>query len=206
MYHVYNRGNGKMDIFRDHQDYVNFLERLAALLGMPRGALGIGSVLRGAKLRLRLSCFKSGTFTVLCYCLMPNHFHLIVEQHTDAPISALMLRLSTSYSMYFNAKYEHVGHVFQDRFRAVRVDSDRYLKHLSAYIHLNPKTANLVRSAEDWKYSSYQDFIGERGDTLCDMTKIIEQFRSPVDYRRFVEESIEDIRLRKSLGDLALDA
>lgn len=205
IYHIYNRGNGKMDIFRDHQDYVIFLQRLAALLEMPRGALAIGNEGAVNRLRLRLSTFDAGTFFVRCYCLMPNHLHLLVEQSSDVSISTLMLRLSTSYSMYFNAKYEHVGHVFQDRFRAARIENDRYLKHISAYIHLNPKTGGLVKNAEDWKYSSYPDYIGEREDMLCDKTKILEQFKSALAYQRYVEESAEDIRLRKKLGDLAMD-
>ena len=205
IYHVYNRGNGKMDIFRDHQDYVNFLQRLAALLGLPRGALGIGNDLSRAKLRLRLNTFDEKTFALVCYCLMPNHLHLLIGQSSDTPISTLMLRLLTSYSMYFNAKYKHVGHVFQDRFRAVRVDNDRYLKHISAYIHLNPKTAGLVKNAEEWTYGSYPDYLGEREDTVCDTTKVLEQFRSVSAYRQYVEESADDIRLRKSLGDLAMD-
>lgn len=205
MYHIYNRGNGKMDIFRDHQDYINFLLRLSVLLGKPRAALGIGSDGATAKLRLRLSYFDAGEFGLLCYCTMPNHFHLLIQQCTDVPISNLILKLATSYSMYFNAKYEHVGHVFQSRFRAVRIENDRYLKHISAYIHLNPKTAGLVKKAENWKYSSYPDYIGEREDTVCDTTKVLEQFKSVPAYRRYVEESAADIRLRKSLGDLAMD-
>ena len=205
IYHLYNRGNGKMDIFRDHQDYVNFLLRLSVLLGKPRGALAIGSDGGVAKLRLRLDYFDAGVFELLCYCTMPNHFHLLMHQCSNVPISNLILKLATSYSMYFNAKYEHVGHVFQDRFRAVRVDNDRYLKHLSAYIHINAETASLVKNAEDWKYSSYPDYIGEREDALCDKTKVLEQFKSVSAYRRFVEESADDIKLRKSLGDLAID-
>ena len=205
IYHLYNRGNGKMDIFRDHQDYVNFLLRLSVLLGKPRGALAIGSDGATARLRLRLDYFDAGMFELVCYCAMPNHFHLLVQQCGDTPISTLMHKLATSYSMYFNAKYEHVGHLFQSRFRAVRVDDDRYLKHISAYIHLNPETAGLVKKAERWKYGSYPDYLGEREDAVCDKTKVLEQFKSVSAYRRYVEESAESIRLRKSLGDLAID-
>jgi len=185
---------------------VNDLSHATALPGeMPRAALAIGDGAT-AKLRLRLDYFDAGVFELVCYCTMPNHFHLLVQQCGDTPISNLMLKLSTSYSMYFNAKYEHVGHVFQSRFRAARVDSDRYLKHISAYIHLNLKTAGLVKKAEDWKYGSYPDYLGEREDAVCDTAKVLEQFRSIPAYRRYVEESAEGIRLRKSLGDLAIDA
>lgn len=204
-YHVYNRGNGKMDIFRDAQDYKNFLHRLCVLLGLPRGALGIESEIITTKLRLRLNSFDSGSFSLICYCIMPNHFHLLIRQNGDIPISKLILRLATSYSMYFNAKYGHVGHVFQDRFKAVRVANDKYLKHLSAYIHLNPKVAGLVTKIFDWKYSSYPDYIGIREDTTCDMRIVLEQFSSQNAYRKFVGKSFEDIKLRKKISDVVID-
>lgn len=204
-YHVFNRGNGKMDIFRDAQDYLNFLQRLCVLLEMPRGALGIVSELAATKLRLRLAPFDAGTFSLVCYCIMPNHFHLLIRQNGDIPISKLILRLATSYSMYFNAKYAHVGHVFQDRFKAAHIGSDRYLQHLSAYIHLNPKTAGIVETISDWKYSSYPEYIGKRGDAVCDKNLILDQFSSANAYRRFVEDSFNDIKLRKKIEDVIID-
>ena len=204
-YHVFNRGNGKMDIFRDPQDYANFLQRLCVLLGLPRGALGVGSELASAKLRLRLDSFNQGVFSLVCYCIMPNHFHFLVGQSSDTPISKIILRLATSYSMYFNGKYEHVGHVFQDRFKAARVGNDKYLRHLSAYIHLNPKVAGLVRETSDWKYSSYPDYVGDREDAVCDKTILRDQFSSPGSYKRFVEESFRDIKLRKKIADMIID-
>ena len=206
-YHVFNRGNGKMDIFRDAQDYLNFLHRLFVLLGLPRGALGIGigSELMTAKLRLRLDSFDAGTFSLICYCLMPNHFHLLIGQNGDIPISKLILRLATSYSMYFNAKYAHVGHVFQDRFKAAHISHDTYLRHLSAYIHLNPKVAGLVKTTSDWEYSSYPSYIGKREDAVCDKNLILDQFTSLSAYGRFVENSFDDIKLRKQIADVIID-
>ena len=204
-YHVFNRGNGKMDIFRDAQDYLNFLHRLCVLLELPRGALGMGSELAAAKLRLRLNSFDADTFSLICYCIMPNHFHLLIQQNSDIPISKLILRLATSYSMYFNAKYGHVGHVFQDRFKAVHVTGDNYLRHLSAYIHLNPKVAGLVKTTSDWKYSSYPDYTGKREDAVCDKNLILDQFSSMNAYQQFVEESFDDIKLRKKIADVIID-
>ena len=204
-YHVFNRGNDKMDIFRDPQDYLHFLHRLCVLLGMPRGALGIGSELTDAKLRLRLDSFDAGTFSLVCYCIMPNHFHLLLGQNGDIPISKLILRLATSYSMYFNAKYAHVGHVFQDRFKAAHIANDKYLRHLSAYIHLNPKVAGLVKTTSDWKYSSYPDYIDKREDAVCDKSLILEQFTSMSAYQKFVEGSFNDIKLRKKIADVIID-
>ncbi|MDO8593515.1 MAG: transposase [bacterium] len=204
-YHIYNRGNGKMDIFRNTQDYLNFLQRLFVLLEMPRGALGIGSEVSTSKLRLRLNSFDAGTFSLMCFCIMPNHFHLIIRQNGDIPISKLILRLATSYSMYFNSKYTHVGHVFQDRFKAVHIENDRYLRHLSAYIHLNPKVAGLVKATVDWRYSSYPEYICTREDAVCKKDVILDQFSSSKDYQRFVENNFDDIKLRERVASMIID-
>lgn len=204
-YHLYNRGNGKMDIFRDPQDYMNFLLRLCVLLEMPRGALGIRSELGATKLRLRLDSFDAGTFSLVCYCIMPNHFHLLIRQNGDTLINKLILRLATSYSMYFNAKYAHVGHVFQDRFKAVHINDDKYLRHLSAYIHLNPRVAGLTRAASDWKYSSCSEYIDKKEGAVCEKDVILEQFSSSRDYLRFVESNFDDMKLRKKIADMIID-
>lgn len=172
---------------------------------MPRAPLGIGSELGTAKLRLRLDSFNAEMFSLVCYCIMPNHFHLLIRQNGDIAISKLILRLATSYSMYFNAKYAHVGHVFQDRFKAVHINNDRYLRHLSAYIHLNPKVAGLTKVTSDWKYSSYPEYIGKREGAICEKGILLEQFSSPKDYQQFVESNFDDMKLRKKIEDMIID-
>lgn len=195
-YHIYNRGNGRMKIFRDEQDYLNFLKRLRMVLGKARGTLAS---------TIRLVPFESDDFSLIAYCLMPNHFHLHVLQRGDVPISKLILKLCTSYSMYFNHKYDHVGHVFQDQFKAVLVESDNQAAALSAYIHQNPKTAGLIPVAEQWPYSSYPDYIGLRDGNLSDAESIISQFGNRAEYRRFVEEGYDDLLERKRIAHLLLD-
>ena len=107
--------------------------------------------------------------------------------------------------MYFNSKYAHVGHVFQDRFKAVRIENDRYLRHLSAYIHLNPKVAGLVKATVDWGYSSYPEYIGTREDAVCEKDLILDQFSSSKDYQRFVENNFDDSKLRKRVAGMIID-
>ena len=217
-YHLYNRGNDKMDIFRDAQDYSVFLQRLSMALGKETqpatSRAPLDQLCQGAPLtatapersRVRVTPFESGTFSLICYCLMPNHFHLLLRQEKDTPLSALLLKVLTSYSMYFNRKYQHVGHVFQDRFRAVHIGSDTQLKHISAYIHLNPKVATFVRDAAKWKYSSYPEYLTQDEREMCDKTIVLEQFRNARDYERFVQDSFEDIRERKNVArELMLD-
>ncbi len=160
-YHLYNRGEGKQDIFLDDDDRRFFLMRLKEYLWPDKVQTkpSIGGYIRKP--------LPPGSFNLLAYCLMPNHFHLLIKQLTNLSISKLIARVCTSYSVYFNKKYERVGHVFQDQYKAVLVEHDSYLTWLSAYIHENPKVAGLVSNLEDYTWSSYKDYLGLRQGTLC---------------------------------------
>ena len=93
---------------------------------------------------------------------MPNHFHLLIEQTKDVTISTLISKTCTSFAKYINKKYERVGHVFQDKFKAVSVDSHPQLMWVSAYIHMNPVKDKIVKNPSQWEWSSYNDFSGDR--------------------------------------------
>ena len=199
-YHVFNRGVGKQDIFTDDQDFLNFLKRFKVALGMIKLPVG-----RQRTSLSRMTALPKDAFTIICYCLMPNHFHLLIRQNTNLPISKLFAKVCTSYSKYFNKKFERVGGVFQDQYKAVLIDTDPYLLWLSAYIHNNPKAAGLAEKPEDWQYSSYLDYLGKRQGTLSEKEIILKQFKNFHDYQKFVEESFEKINQRKELKDLLLD-
>lgn len=206
-YHVYNRGVGKIDIFRDDQDFRFFLSRLEENLfpgSLPDGAHQ--GIIRKAHTPYIRKSLPKDAFSLINYCLMPNHFHFLIRQDTDLPISKLLLKVCGGYSKYFNIKYDRVGSLFQDQFKAVWVDSDSYLVWLSAYIHQNPKVAGLVTNVEDYNWSSYPDYIGIRQGNLIDKTLIIGMFKdNPKAYKNFVEESLNKIQQRKDLSDLFLD-
>lgn len=123
-YHVYARGHGRQAIFRDEQDFAKFLELFERYLSESTGD--------------KYSQTKSEV-SLLCYCLMDNHFHLLVHQKAQGAMSRLMRGIMTSYSMYFNRKYDLSGALFESRYKASRISSDPYLMHISRYIHLNPK-------------------------------------------------------------------
>ena len=134
-YHVINRGNNQEEIFKNDRDREKFLQYLEK---------------------------ASERFSIVfhTYCLMSNHFHLLVE--TPEPnLSVAMQWINVSYAIYFNRKQGRQGHLFQGRFRAILVDADEYLKHLSRYIHLNPVRAKMVSAPEEYKWSSYSAFIGK---------------------------------------------
>ena len=193
-YHIYNRGNGKQDVFLDAQDFTFFLRRLAQNLFPEKEGM------------VRSIPLPENSFSLVSYCLMPNHFHLLLRQNTDPQTSKLILRVCTSYAKYFNKKYEKVGHVFQDQFQQIRIQSDEYLLWLSAYIHQNPVVAGLAHEPFQYQWSSYAAFIGTPGmDSLCDTTVILQQFSNVEAYRKFVDDSFTAIRERKDLERFLID-
>ncbi len=174
-YHVYNRGNRQENIFFDGTDYVGYLEKL-----------------RKYKEKYKVS--------IICYCLMPNHVHLLVRQDSEIPIYKLIQPLHTSYSMYFNRKYDKVGHLFQGKFKQKPVTKNEYLLYLSSYIHFNPIIGGLVKRLEDYQWSSYPDYIGLREGTLCDKKPILDD-QSLDEYRQLTEEEIKDKLIQKEFQE-----
>src|SRR3972149_1117232 len=109
---------------------------------------------------------------LLSYCLMPNHFHLLVKQVAKTSMESFIHSLLLRYSMYFNKKYDRVGPLFQGRFKGVLIDNDSYLLHLTRYIHLNPSEYVKDLSAA---YSSYAEYLGLR-NTLWVKTDFLFNF------------------------------
>ncbi len=172
IHHAYNRGVNKENIFLEASDNVAFLLRLGILIGLPKPSYS----------NLSLHAFRPSDFDVLGYCLMPNHFHLQIQQKGDVPTSELLHKLCTSYAMYFNRKYKRLGPLWQDTFKAKDVTDDPYLLTLSAYIHNNPA------NPDTYVYSSYQDYLGLRESRLCKPALIMSQFSNSIEqYKSFVE-------------------
>lgn len=200
-YHIYNRGNGRMAIFIDDQDYTNFLKRLKLALGTED--------LQSRSLRpnsLRIQPLPKESFSIIGYCLMPNHFHFLIKQNKDISISKLMTKVCGSYSKYFNQKYDKVGHLLQDKFKSVLIENNEYLLWLSAYIHQNPKVAGLVNNLKDYPWSSYPDYINLENKSISDTDIILSQMNVG-QYCDFVEDSYLAIKERKIIDklDIVLD-
>jgi REP element-mobilizing transposase RayT len=147
IYHLTARGNALADIYSDDSDRQRFL-----------------SLLRLTVNRYGWHCHA--------YCLMDNHYHLLVE--TGVPtLSRGMKFLNGTYTQYFNRRHHRVGHVFQGRFKAILVQRDVYLLELARYIALNPVRANMVRSASEWPWSSYRATAGYDESDACLTTEWI---------------------------------
>lgn len=174
-YHVYNRGVEKRLIFLDNQDYVVFLGLVKKYL---TGIKPDDSHNRHKFMHL------GDEVKLISYCLMPNHFHLLLYQETADGISKFMRKLATGYVMYFNNRYDRVGGLFQGRYKASLVNSDPYLYHISRYIHTNPKDYS------NYLYSSYGFFAyPESKPSWVTTEKILDLFDgSSEEYINFVND------------------
>lgn len=205
-YHIYNRGVEKRAIFLDQQDYSTFLSYLKDYL-LEKDKPGLQKKLCDPSVRwpekekalrlLRLNNF-SGEITLLAFCLMPNHFHLLVKQASAGSIDKFLNSLGTRYTMYFNKKYKRVGALYQGVYKAVLVSTDEQLLHLTRYIHKQALSIpNLVGSGQP---SSYQDYIGSRKTTWVQPEEILSFFsanNSKLSYKAFTNQE-DDYELLQS--------
>jgi putative transposase len=172
-YHVYNRGVAKQPIFLEAADKRQFLKILARHLDpADTSTKNDGVTYRKYDQDIEL----------LCYCLMGNHFHLLVYMGEDeTSLKSLMQAVLTAYTMYFNKKYKRVGTLFQGVFKASRISSDAYLLHISRYIHLNP------RRYRTYFYSSLAYYTGKVPPAWLKPERILKMFESE-DYLTFLED------------------
>lgn len=123
---------------------------------------------------------------VISYCLMPNHFHFLLQQAKTGGITEFLSKLTNSYTRYFNVKYKRVGPLFQGEFKAVIIETDEQLIHVSRYIHLNPLLGYVIKDIDSYSFSSYPEFIGYDNSIICQKNIILDQFKNLKAYKEFV--------------------
>lgn len=194
-YHVYNRGVEKREIFLDEQDCSVFLHYIRMYLA-PIEELK-NSIQPGTRILRFIPLNLSNEINLMSFALMPNHIHLQLKQISKDGVTKFMRRLSTSYAMYFNKKYKRVGPLFQGIFKAVNIESDEYLLHLSRYIHLNSiKLMELKTKINFLDFSSYPYYLGSKKASWVKSGEILNFFnnaRRPnvkdiLSYQSFVED------------------
>lgn len=201
VYHVFNRGVEKRTTFMDKRDYRRFLET-ACYYQQISPPTRFSFRKRGDE----APAGKSGNLVeIVCYCLMPNHFHFLLRQIADDGISRFAGQLANSYTRYFNTKHRRTGHLFQGPFRSVRIRGDNLLKHVSRYIHLNPVTGLLAKNPEDYLFSSYREYVGRGRDGVCQKEVVLDLFSAPEGYRRFVSEYQDHKREMKDIQRYIFD-
>src|SRR3989339_646882 len=194
-YHIYSRGVEKRKIFMNDKDH----KRFTALLYImnQNQPFRMDDFLRGNKNNLE-NIFKlekeKTLVSIVSYCLMPNHFHLILYEHTENGISKFMGKLLTAYSMYFNKKYDRSGPLFTHPFRSEHINNDSQYMYIFSYIHLNPLSIiqknwkedgvknkqDAEKFLQDYQFSSYQDFIEKNRleSTIIDFSLIPEYIKN----------------------------
>ncbi len=199
-YHVYNRGVNKSSIFLDEQDFKVFLGYLKLYLEPPNLQ---GQALQDENGRTIPPSKEPknymGEIELLAYCLMPNHFHLLIKQNTDRGIAEFMQSLIQRYVMYFNKKYMRVGGLFQSRYKSVLIEDENQFVYITKYIHRNPidiLPAKLGTAGyEVYRYSSYGNYLGLFQQRWVRPEQILSYFSNMKEgstYQSFVENTVSD--------------
>ena len=213
IYHVYNRGVEKRKVFLNERDYLRFVAGLY-IFNDTTPALNAGRSLIESSIEVRLQSEKKKRLVeIIAFCLMPNHYHLLLRQRVDGGITEFMRKLGTGYTNYFNLKNDRVGPLFQGKFKAVLLEDDAHFAHLPHYIHCNPieilmpmldaqhrevSVAAILREVGNYRWSSLRDYIGiENFPTVTDRRFLQECIGSPQEFRRGTRDWIASWRTGK---------
>lgn len=202
IYHIFNRGVNKQNIFFAEDDYRRFLQVVAHYLTSKRQFSHSKKPLSDPVSETNLINPKVEIFT---YCLMPNHFHLLVKQLQDDGITWYLKHIANSYSHYIHTKHKRTGHLFEGRFKNVLVENDQQLIHVSRYIHLNPIVSGLSKNLNDYLWSSYPSYTSDEKDLICKTQTILGYFKNKSDYRQFVFDQIDYGKELEKIKHLTLD-
>jgi len=212
VYHVMNKSIAGFKIFNSDNDYLRMQRMMiyfqtAELLPKFSQFLELKHIREdGFETAFReIASDSKQHIQIIAYCFMPTHLHLVTKQLIKNGISTFMANILNSYARYFNTKYERKGPLWVGRFKNVHVDTDEQLLHLTRYIHLNSTIAKLVNKAEDWKWSSYKEYINPKSieHPLCKFSEFIDM--KPTTYRKFVEDEVDYQRELTQIKKLTLE-
>ncbi len=192
-YHTFTKSIAGFSVFRSDSDY----QRMLGLLEFYKIEKPPTKYSRFMELKdreifhQRFCADKEPLVDLIAYCLMPTHLHLILVELKEKGVSIYMANVLNSYTRYFNLRINRKGPLWQSRFKRVEIKDNEQLYHLTRYVHLNPVSDNLVESPEEWRYSSYREFIEliDEKDGICNFRKYMDI--KPEDYREFVLSRVE---------------
>lgn len=204
-YHIFNRGVNRQPVFLNKRDYQRLLE-LTKFYNLVDYPIRYSKFLLLAK-EERKKFFETmknadRLVKIVCFCFMPNHFHFLLRQEKDSGISNFIRNLQISYVRFFNVKHERIGPLFQGQFKAVRIEGEEQLVHVSRYIHLNPFTSFVVKEIEqleDYRWSSFLDYTGKSKSNVCDTGPVFSLFPTRKSYKEFVYNQAD---YQKDLGGI----
>lgn len=225
IYHIYNRGVEKRNIFSGEEDYFRFIHDL----------FEFNDEEPAANLYYKKSLFQKQSYEakprkierkprkllveILVFCLMPNHFHLLLKQRREGGIVEFMHKLGTGYTMSFNQKYKRTGSLFQGTYKAVLVEKDSHFIHLPYYIHLNPLDLKFpewrnkeiknykeaMKFLENYRWSSFPDYIGKKNFPSVTQREFLNEFfEGPEQYKKDTLKWLKEMDLEE-IKDLILE-
>jgi len=208
IYHVLNRSVAQIPIFLSTQEYQRFLQ----LIDFYRYATPPLSFSHYSRTSLKekekfRSNFKEKLVEIFTYCLMPNHFHLLLKQLKDGGISKMLANLQNGYARFFNLKHQRSGALFQSMFKAVRVENDEQLLHVSRYIHLNPTSSYLIKIKDlpSYQWSSFPEYLEQQPPIFTNPQFILKLAGGKNRYKQFVFDQAEYQRELNKIKHLALE-
>lgn len=210
VYHIFNRGLNRQPTFISKGEYsraintINFYRFSTPPLSLSK-FLKLEINKRSDVLKILTQSKK--LVEIFSFCLMPNHFHFLLKQTIDNGIAKFLSNLQNSYTKCFNTKHNRDGPLFLDQFKAVRVETEEQLVHLSRYIHLNPHTGyviNSLKELEKYPWSSFPDYLQGKGE-FVDISSISGLFKNPGQYKKFVFDQANYQRELKEIEHLLLE-
>ncbi|MCK5021823.1 MAG: transposase [Candidatus Pacebacteria bacterium] len=206
-YHIYNRGTDKRIVFNNKWDLERFLKSIDEF----NNEEPIGSIVENEY--REFSAPRSKLVDIVCYCLNPNHYHLILTPLVENGIEKFMQKLGAGYTKYFNERYKRSGVLFQGRYKSIHIKSDEYLTYVGAYINLNNRVHQLSAprsKSEDknkklfWK-SSWGEFVGENKDNICNKSILLDRHKNINEYKNFAESVVQGVVSKRLNDRLSLD-
>jgi len=217
IYHVLNRGVDKRQIFMDKQDHLRFIHDLYEFNSQERTELNFYKFRDyGTNVQIPKTIKKTRKLLVdiLVFCLMPNHYHLMLSPRTKNGIPQFMKKLNAGYAKYFNQKYDRVGALFQGRYKKILVTNDTHFLHLPFYIHFNPLDLSYpewrdnkisdqkgaLEFLKSYRWSSHLDYLGIKNfPSVLNMRHLREILGNSGDYKKLVENYLKDIEINKEV-------
>ena len=215
-YHTLNRGVDKRQIFMDKQDYLRFIHNLYELNDEERVETAFHAFKEDPNLTdIASRKQRKMLVDILAFCLMPNHYHLLLSPRVEGGIPKFMSKINIGHAKYFNQKYERVGTLFQGRYKQVIVTDETHFLHLPFYIHFNPldlshpewrenKISNPKKALEflrSYRWSSHLDYLGIKNFPSVLNTKILtEIFGNSGDYEKLIKNYLKDIQIDEGVA------
>jgi len=209
-YHVFNRGVEKRPTFTNKHEY---LRAIATFNYYKYSGLSLRyskyiTLDKNKRLNFLNRLIEDNLqISLLAYCIMENHFHFLIKQIKDNGVVKFMAKFTNSYTKYFNTKHKRVGPLFQGVFKAVHIDSDEQLIHLSRYIHLNPVVGYRVKIEDlsNYQWSSFPSYMGMLDIFQIDKQEIMSFFKNVQDYRKFICDQADFAKQFESIEHLVID-